>query len=169
MNENAQKLSELCNEGMQRLGFVDEKIKIRLKKELQAIFDLEDENYFLDLCLKKLKFAKNENNLLVAYLIGLCNDFDANKEPEYIYGDFPDADIDYIPVVRDYLKDEWCPKQFGERNVRPIGNYGTFGIKSGLIDMARIFGKDRQEVLSVTKPIEDKDDEGKPITFDKAL
>ena len=72
-------------------------------------------------------------------------------------------------MVRDYLKNEWAPKTFGEDYVCNIGNYTTFGIKSALIDMARVHGESREEVMAITKNLDAKDDEGKPITWDAAL
>lgn len=83
--------------------------------------------------------------------------------------DYPDADIDFIPDVRDYLKDIWAPKFFGADKVCNIGSYNTFGIKSSLIDMARVFDKDRYEILALTKVIGLKDDDGNAITWDSAL
>jgi len=84
-------------------------------------------------------------------------------------GEFPDVDVDYLPIVRDYLKTTWAPKVFGETRVCNIGNYGTFGLKSTLIDMARVHGLDRQEVLQITTELKLKDDEGQALTYDKAL
>jgi DNA polymerase III alpha subunit len=79
-------------------------------------------------------------------------DFDIEKNPNCVVtGDFPDIDLDYIKVVRDYLKNEWAPKTFGEEHVCNIGNYTTFGIKSALIDMARVHGLPRGEILELTK------------------
>ena len=75
----------------------------------------------------------------------------------------------YIPMVRDYLKNEWAPKTFGADYVCNIGNYTTFGIKSALIDMARVHDESRDEVMSITKNLDAKDDEGNPITWDAAL
>lgn len=141
----------------------------RLKWELIEIEVQDEEGYFLNLHYDKAKFDKNPNNLLVPVLLGICDSVDLNIEPAYKMGDFPDVDVDYLPVVRDYLKNEWAPKEFGEQNVCSIGNYGTFGLKSSLIDMVRVHGLDRNEILNITTKMGLKDDEGAELTLDKAL
>ena len=83
--------------------------------------------------------------------------------------DLPDADVDFLPQVRDYLKNDWAPSYFGRDNVANIGSYNTFGIKSSLIDMVRVHGKDRNEILNLTTKLGLKDDDGNVLTWDKAL
>lgn len=83
--------------------------------------------------------------------------------------DWPDADVDFIPQVRDYLKNDWAPKYFGADKVCNIGSYNTFGIKSSLIDMARVHDKDRYEILNITTKIGLKDEDGNVMTWDKCL
>lgn len=141
----------------------------RLRWELIEIEVQDLESYFVELFEKKEVFSSNENNLLVAVLLDLVADVDMDKEPKTKMGEFPDVDVDYLPVVRDYLKNVWAPKEFGENRVCNIGNYGTFGIKSTLIDMARVHGLDRGEILKITTNIGLKDDDGQALTFDKAL
>ena len=83
--------------------------------------------------------------------------------------DYPDVDVDFLPKVRDYLKNDWAPNYFGKDYVANIGTYNSYGIKSALIDMARIYSKDRGEVLKITTTMGLKDDEGHVLTWDKAL
>lgn len=141
----------------------------RLSWELIEIEVQDMESYFVDLFEKQQKFNRNENNLLIAKLLDLVDDVDLNADPNTKMGEFPDVDVDYLPIVRDYLKNVWAPKEFGENRVCNIGNYGTFGIKSTLIDMARVHGLDRGEILKITTSIGLKDDDGQVLTFDKAL
>lgn len=141
----------------------------RLKEELAEIEAQNEYDYFMDLYDRKVKFKRNENNLLIPYLLGLVENFNIQTEPEYYYGDFPDIDIDFLPIVRDYLKNEWAPKTFGKDYVVNICSYNTFGIKNALIDMARVFGKDRQEILNITTKIGLKDDDGDGLTLDSAI
>ena len=82
--------------------------------------------------------------------------------------DYPDADVDFLPKARDHIKNDWAPKFFGEDKVSNIGSYNTFGIKSSLIDMARVYGKDRNEVLALTTKIGLKDEDGNVMTWDRA-
>jgi DNA polymerase III alpha subunit len=143
--------------------------KDRLKVEIKEIENQAEYDYFLELYEKRAKFQKNENNLLVPYLLGLTDEFDISSDPAHIQGEFPDIDVDYLPVVQEYLRKDWCPRRFGRDKVVNIGNYGTFGIKSALLDMARVHSADYQEIQTITKNLQDKDDEGKPLTWDKAL
>jgi DNA polymerase III alpha subunit len=102
--------------------------------------------------------------------LGIVPDFDIGRDPASVFtGDLPDIDIDYIPVVREYLKNRWAIETFGSQHVCNIGSYTTFGIKSALIDMARVHEAPRDEVMQITKNLEDKDEEGKPLTWDSAL
>ena len=146
-----------------------EKHKKRLEWELKEIEIQGKADYFLELYKNKNIFPKNENNIIIPYLLGLVNDFDVNKEPKFVQGDMPDIDVDYLSEVRDYLKNEWAPKNFGEQYVCNIGNYTTFGMKSALIDMARVHGEPREEILELTKDLDAKDADGKPLTWDVAM
>lgn len=143
----------------------------RLKWEIAEIKAQDEAAYFLDLKTRGVKYPKNENNLLVAWLLGICDDYQPEQDPECNYGEFPDIDVDYLKVVRDYLKNEWAIKKFGSMGFHTcsIGNYNTFGIKQGFIECAVTYGEDRHEINAITKQIKLKDDEGKGMTFDKAL
>lgn len=141
----------------------------RLRWELIEI-DVQDmEDYFINLYESGQKHETNENNLLICKLLGICENLNLDEEPKTKTGEFPDVDVDYLPIVRDYLKNTWAPRVFGETKVCNIGNYGTFGLKSTLIDMARVHGLDRQEVLQITTELKLKDDEGQALTYEKAL
>lgn len=166
-----QSLSDICNQKLKSLGLdQDCKYVKRLKWEIEEIYAKDKSNYFLDLYQRKVKYPVNQNNLLVCYLLDIVKDFDIERDPNSIFsGDLPDIDVDYIPEVRDYLKNVWAQETFGKDYVCNIGNYTTFGLKSALIDMARVHGKSRDEVLAFTKNLDNKDDEGKPLSWDAAL
>src|SRR5581483_8617863 len=122
----------LCIENLKNKNLDIPIYKERLRLEMREIAAKEEHTYFLELYQQKKHFPKNENNLLVPYLLDLVDDFDITKPPQYEYGDFPDIDSDFIEGVREYLKDEFAPKTFGEEYVCNIANYSTFGIKSAL-------------------------------------
>lgn len=169
MEDSREKLINICVGAMEEKSMLSQEHKDRLKLELKEIDNQAEHDYFLDLAERGVRFPKNENNLMVACLLGLCEDFDVSSEPKFTQGEFPDIDVDYLPAVQEYLRNDWCPKTFGREKVVNIGNYGTFGIKSALLDMARVHGADYQEIQSITKNLQDRDDEGKPLTWDKAL
>lgn len=163
-----EKLITECLTQMKNKGLLNEEHKERFKLELREISSQNMVEYFLEAQEKGYKWEENENNLLIPYLLGLVDEFDISKPPVCEHGEFPDIDIDYLPVVRDYLK-KWAVKKFGENNICSIGNFTTFGLKSALIDMARVHGKSREEILTYTTQLGLKDDEGKALTWDKAL
>jgi len=163
------KLIKECLSGMKRKGCIDEKFKKRLKLEIKEIEDQNMSEYFLEALENNYKWEKNENNLLIPYLLDLVSEVDIDSPPLYEHGEFPDIDIDYLQAVRDYLKKDWAPKTFGFNNICSIGNYTTYGLKSALIDMARVHGKSREEVLALTTKMGLKDDDGKALTWEKAV
>ncbi|MHA2043732.1 MAG: helix-hairpin-helix domain-containing protein [Candidatus Thorarchaeota archaeon] len=143
--------------------------KERLKTEIEEIDNQAEHEYFVELYEQGTKYSRNEHNLLIPYLLGIVENFDIDKLPAYSQGEFPDIDVDYLRPVRDYLKNEWAPETFGKSKVCNIGNYTKFGIKSSLIDMAKVHGYDRNEILGLTTKLGLKDDEGEALTWDKAL
>lgn len=169
MEDSRERLLGLCLKGFRARGLSSPDLKERLKREIREVDNQAEHDYFLDLFDKGTRFPRNENNLLVPYLLGLTDEFDPAAEPHFVQGEFPDIDVDYLPVVQDYLRNDWCPRTFGRDKVVNIGNYGTFGIKSALLDMARVHGADYQEIQAITKNLQDKDEDGRPLPWDKAL
>lgn len=164
------RLLALCVAEMKRRGVYQEtQYQARIRSELRAVEAHDEYEHFLSLHDSGTKFPFNENNLLLAWLLGLADDYDIGKPAAFVYGESPDVDVDYIPEVADYLKNDWAKREFGRDNVCAIGNYATFGIRSALIDMARVFGKDNKEILSLTTKLSPKDEEGKILSWDKAM
>lgn len=169
MEDTREQILKICTQALISKGLNNENYQNRLKLEIKEIENQAEYDYFIELYDKKCIFSKNENNLLICYLLGFCEEFNISQDPVFIQGEFPDIDVDYLPIVQEYLRNEWCPKRFGRDNVVNIGNYGTFGIKSALLDMARVHGGDYQEIQTITKNLQDRDEEGKPITWEKAI
>ena len=164
------KIKDICIDRLRSKNLAeDERYQKRLIWEIKEIENQDKENYFLDLLARKVTYSENENNLLVCWLLDIAPNFDIEQDPKCIQGDLPDADVDYLPAVRDYLKNVWAPKTFGEQYVCNIGNYTTFGIKSSLIDMVRVHGESRDQILALTTNLQTKDDEGKVLTWDSAM
>jgi len=164
------KIFEVCEQRLKERSLNNDKRYLkRYKWEKEEIIVKGKESYFQDLFDKKIKYSKNQNNLLICWLLDIVADFSIDKDPICTYGEFPDIDSDYIASIRNYLKEEWAPKFFGEEYVCNIGNYTTFGIKNSLIDMVRVHGGSRDEILVLTKNIEPKDDDGKAMTWDAAM
>jgi len=159
----------ILNARLESKGLKEEKYTKRLALELKEIDAQNKHDYFLDLHKKQIRYPYNQKNLLIPYLLGIVDDLEIDKEPTYVYGDMPDSDCDFLPEVRDYLKNIWAPKFYGQEFVANIGSYNTFGIKSALQNMARVYSCDKDEVTAVTKKLGLKDDEGKTLTWDKAV
>src|SRR5581483_2958572 len=135
-------IKEICYEALKEknLDNQEEYLK-RFEYEIKEIEAKDMQDYFLDLYNKKEKY-ENENNLLTPYLLSICDDFDISKEPATVdQGDFPDCDLDFNDEVRKYLKEKYSREQFGAEYVCNIASYTTFGLRSALIDMARVFGE----------------------------
>lgn len=163
-------LVNICNKSLEDKGLSsDPRYKKRLKWEVEEILARQKWDYFWNLYEKRIRYPQNQNNLLVCWLLGIVPDFDIEKEPKCEYGEYPDIDVDYLPLVRDHIKNVWAAETFGAEYVCNISNYTTFGLKSALIDMARVHGKSREEVQALTKNLDAKDDEGKALTWDAAM
>ena len=165
---NKEKLINLAVDGLKKRGIYSKKHMARLISEFKGVSDLSEHDYFLNLVESGKKYSHNEHNLLLAYVLGIVDDFDIEKPAASFMGEFPDTDVDYIKEVRDYLKEDWAPKCFGRDKVCWVGSYTTFGIKSSLVDMARVYGLDRQEILSITTKLPSVDEDGKSLTLEKA-
>jgi DNA polymerase III alpha subunit len=165
---------KLCVKGLESKGLIqDQRYKDRFKKELKEIDAQAEHEYFLNLYDKfqseNLKFSQNQHNNLVDFLLGLTDIFDIEKPSAYLQGEFPDIDTDYLKDVRDYLKRTWAAEKFGQDRICEIGTYGTSGIKSAMLDMARVHDAEKDVLQQITNKMADKDDEGHELEWEKAL
>lgn len=167
------RLIELCCRGLIEKGMNTEQYQSRVMTEMREIDSQNEHEYLLnqyDLCReRKVVYPENQNNLLVCYLLDIAPMPDMDQPPAFVMGEYPDIDCDFIKPVQVYLKDVWAPKTFGREYVCSIGNYTTFGLSSAFTDMARIFGLDNNEIKSLTTKLGLKDEDGKNLTFDKAM
>lgn len=172
--KDRERFLKLCVLGFKERNVAnDERFKVRFKKELKEIDAQGEHEYFLNLYDKfraeNLKFPENQHNNLTDYLLGLTDQFDIEKPSAYLQGEFPDIDIDYLKPVRDYIKRTWASATFGQDYICEIGTYGTSGIKSAILDMARIYSADKETLQQITNKMADKDDEGHELDWDKAM
>ena len=168
------RLLRLCLHSLNSKGLGKERAYLdRLKKELKAVDEQAEHEYLLEIHdrfkASKMMFPSNEHNNLIDWLLGIAPDFNIEEPSVYVQGEFPDIDIDYLKPVRDYLKRDWAAATFGQENICEIGTYGTAGIKSSILDMTGVHGLSKGDIQSITVKMEDKDDEGKTLEWDKAL
>lgn len=178
IKETKERLHRLCREGMVAKGLEgDPAYEARLAKELRELDAQGDWEYFVKLHdrfrAEKLIFPRNEYNNLIDYVLGLAPPADISRPSEFVQGECPDIDTDFLKPARDYLKRDWAPRTFGQSRVCEIGTNGTTGIKSGILDMAKMHGLPRDEIQPITAKIKDKynDDEGntKDLEWEDAL
>lgn len=161
MRQDQQRLHEICNAGLAALGLDgDDRYVTRLKRELKELDAQGDWEYLLKTHDKfkaeRLIFPLNEHNNLIDYVMGLAPCVDIEKPSAFVQGESPDIDIDYLKLARDYLKRDWAPKRFGQEKICEIGTYGTTGIKSAILDMARLHSLPKDEIQAITTKIKDK-------------
>lgn len=84
-----ERLHDLCQQGLVARGLSGERVEKRLAEELAEIVKLGDVGYFLDLYNRRVKYAHNENNSLVAYLLGVVNNISLEREVEYTSPEWP--------------------------------------------------------------------------------
>jgi hypothetical protein len=164
----------MCVKAMEKKGLLSNRLYVdRLKKEIKEVDAQAEHEYYIKLHDKfqreGLIFPANENNALIDYLLDLALDFDIDKPYAFVQGEMPDIDVDFIKKVRDWLKKEWAIARYGQEYVCEIGTYGTLGIKSAILDVTRVHGVPKDEIQSITVKMEDKDEEGKLLEWDKAL
>lgn len=178
MKLEREKLHRLCEEGLKAKGLdTDPAYTDRLKRELKELDAQGEWDYFLKLherfVREKLIFPQNEHNNLIDFLLGLAPSVDITKPSAFVQGEMPDIDIDFLREARDYIKRTWAAQTFGQEKICEIGTYGTTGIKSAILDMARLHSAPRDEIQSITVGIKDKfaDDEGntQELEWDDAL
>jgi DNA polymerase III alpha subunit len=172
--KDRERFLKLCVLGFKNRNITDDiRYKERFKKELKEIDAQGEHEYFLNLYDKfkddNLEFTENQHNNITDYLLGLTNEFDIEKPSAFIQGEFPDIDIDYLKPVRDYIKRTWAPLTFGQDFICEIGTYGTSGIKSAMLDMAKVLSADKETLQQITNKMADKDDEGADLEWNKAL
>jgi DNA polymerase-3 subunit alpha len=171
------KLTEICKTSMWCASEQDalpadwKTCEARLTLELEEIKRKDEAWMFLrfhDAVKNKHipQIQDNEHNLFIWYLLQVCPSVNINKQPAYTEAELPDIDTDYHPIVREYLKDDFSFRKYGKDHVCNIVSYTTYAIKSSLLDMARVLGESRDEIISITTRMGIKDDEGDDVTFE---
>lgn len=114
----------------------------KLDFEVNEILKQGSGDYWLDLYSANKKFDHNKNGLIIAYLLGISN-VDPIKESishniQY-QADFPDIDIDFLPNIRDPIKD-YITTKYGNDHVCSVGSWLTYKPRLALKDAARALG-----------------------------
>lgn len=140
----------------------------RLALDIKEIEKQGAESYWENIVSSRKKFDTNKNGLVLPFLIKVTS-VDPIKEgikPRIEYQpDFPDIDIDFLPIVRDQIK-EHAGKLYGEDKVCSVGTWQTYKPKLAIQDAARALGIATDESRVLTKNLPDEFDE---LSKDEAL
>ena len=89
MENTRERLLELVEQSLRDGDMWNEAYQSRLALEMKDIDAQEEQDYFLDLYDKGLKYPRNQNNLLIPWALGIVTDFDISQPPEYAFSDWP--------------------------------------------------------------------------------
>lgn len=125
----------------------------RLKFEFREIEKQGANNYWLDNYNEKKMWEDNKNGLVLPWLLNMTkiDPIECGIKHSIKYQpDFPDIDLDFLPLARQTIKD-FAAKEY--KNVCSVGNWNTYNPKSALQDACRAMGGDYREALVVTKQL----------------
>lgn len=166
---------------------LNEEYKSRLTFELSVIFSLGFEDYFL-VVYDIIKYAKTHDiyvgpgrgsvaGSLVAYVLGITEVdpihydllFERFLNPER--ASMPDIDMDFPDDKRDDVI-LYAQKRFGNQHIASIVTYQTFGKKSAIRDLAKIYGLSTSRIKGFSEAImKDEIDplDHEMVTFNEAV
>lgn len=178
---SASYLRKLCEENLEcRVDHVTEEYKQRLDKELNVISSMGFSDYFL-IVWDIMVYAHDQNiytgsgrgsaaGSLVAFLLEITNadpiEFDLlferflNKERFTM----PDIDLDFPDNRREEIL-QYVYHKYGSDYVAQIGTIGTYGAKSAVRDVARVFGLSQDEIRQWSRAIPS----GPDVTLEKSI
>lgn len=174
-------LRKLCVDNLdQRVEQVTEAHEQRLEKELNVISEMGFSDYFL-IVWDIMVYAHKHNiytgsgrgsaaGSFVAFLLEITNvdpiEFDLlferflNKERYTM----PDIDLDFPDNRREEIL-QYIYKKYGSDYVAQIGTIGTYGAKSAVRDVARVFGLSQAEIKKWSQAIPS----GPNVTLENSL
>lgn len=162
-------LTQLCLKGAEkRYKKISREIEARLKHELDIIYKMCFENYFL-IVWDFMRYARTHGILtgpgrgsaagsLVAYVLGITDIdpmaygllFERFLNPERIT--MPDIDLDFPDNKRDEVI-QYVKEKYGANHVAHIITFGTFGAKQAIRDIGRVMGYTPKELDEFSKRI----------------
>lgn len=99
------------------------------------------------------KWEHNKPGLVLPFLLGLTtvDPIKADIKHKITYQpDYPDIDIDFLPIARNPVK-AYAEKQYGREYICSVGNWNTYKPKLALQDAASVLGASRNDVMTLTK------------------
>lgn len=133
----------------------------RLKVEIKEIEKQGTNQYWADNYNKSTKWDHNNPGLILPFILGMTpiDPIKNSLKHQWQYQtDFPDIDLDFLPMARSTIK-EYAVATFGSDRVCSVGNWNTFKPKLALQDTARALGFDVKEVIAFTANLPDEFDD----------
>ena len=174
-------LRDLCEKNLgDRVEHVTSSYTDRLDKELNVISEMGFSDYFL-IVWDIMIYAHQENiftgsgrgsaaGSLVAFLLEITNvdpikynllfERFLNKERFTL----PDIDLDFPDDKREQILN-YIFNRYGSENVAQIGTIGTYGAKSAIRDVNRVFGQTQEQIRTWAQSIPS----GPDMTLEKAI
>lgn len=138
---------------MEKSVWQDMDVRRRIAEEFKQ-FDIKGEWPMVSELVENGVVCKNPNNVMLYWILGVCED---RPEQPLIYdrsNEFPDIDTDFPPDARDVVK-QFARETYGEERVMSIATYGTLGVRSVMHDVCRADGWSREEAEAVTKDMDE--------------
>jgi DNA polymerase-3 subunit alpha len=133
----------------------------RLSYEFKQIELQGNQDYWVELYEGQKRFTSNANGLVLPFVLGITNidpiatDIEHNIEYQ---PDYPDIDIDFLPIARDPIK-RYAAQKYGADHVCSVGLWQTYKPKLALIDTCRVLGVETTETQKLTKTLPDEFDD----------
>jgi len=129
--------------------------KDRLKREIKEITKQGANNYWVRLYNTGQKFEHNKNGLVFPYLLDMTPVDPVESEIAHITRldpEFPDIDIDLLPISRDPIK-AFAEKKYGTEHVCNVGLWLTYKARLAIQDSATVLGHNRHEAIAALKDL----------------
>jgi DNA polymerase III alpha subunit len=139
---------------------LDAEYVARLKFEIEEINKQGANSYWLRLYNSGKKYDNNKSGLVLPYLLDITpvDPIKAKIEHEVKFDpEFPDIDVDLLPMSRDYIK-KYAEEKYGEEHVCNVGLWLTYKAKLAMQDAATVLGHNRHEVMSALKELPEEFD-----------
>jgi DNA polymerase III alpha subunit len=148
---------ELRDQACEAVSTLPPEYKERLDQELKEVDKQGANDYWVDLCNEGAKFDENPNGLVLPLVLGITDVDPVKTKVDHIWQyqpDFPDIDIDFLPITRAPLK-KYAASTYGEDHICSVGNWITYKPKSAIQDACRALGGDMSQAIRATTALPD--------------
>jgi len=139
----------------------------RLKFEIKQIELQGAGDYWVDVYEKNQRSVENKNGLVLPLLLGLTNVDPIKDGIEHnikYHPDYPDIDIDFLPIARDHIK-QYAADTYGSDKVCSVGLWQSYKPRLAILDSLRAIDTSEDaksrfaEAQKLTKTLPDEFDD----------